>query len=423
MPRKDGRRALSRAALTLAAASLILPASANATASVGSSLVGASVHKSDSGVATAFRAASTSAGYVDELSVYLDRSSTAKSVKLGLYSSDRKRSRVTGCDIASPAEGWNRCKVKRTTVAAKKAYWLGVLQPARSGGRLAVRAQRGSAGATLTSSSRALKALPTTLSGKSSTASTTVALFAAAAEPTASMSGVKTKPVDALRVADTQAPSVPQGMAWNGVTSNTVGLRWNAATDNVGVAGYRLYKNGVAVGTTTSLSYTYTGLTCATTYTFALEAYDAAGNASFRPAATGTISTAACPADTQAPAAPGSLAANGSTQTSAGLRWNASTDNVGVAGYRVYRNGSAATTTTSLSYSFAGLACGTSHTVAVEAYDAAGNVSSRPSRSISTSACPAPTPAPTPTAVPDTQRPATPQGMDWNGVDADRRWA
>ena len=87
-------------------------------------------------------------------------------------------------------------------------------------------------------------------------------------------------------------------MAFGAIAETTVALIWNASTDNVGVAGYRLYRNDVAVGTVTSPGYTYSGLTCGTSYTFALEAYDAAGNASNRAFATGTTSTSRlqCPA-------------------------------------------------------------------------------------------------------------------------------
>ena len=78
---------------------------------------------------------------------------------------------------------------------------------------------------------------------------------------------------------DTQAPSVPQGMAFSGTTTQTtVALAWNASTDNVGVAGYRLFRNDVSVATVATPGYTYTGLTCGTSYTLAIEAYDAAGN-------------------------------------------------------------------------------------------------------------------------------------------------
>ncbi len=98
------------------------------------------------------------------------------------------------------------------------------------------------------------------------------------------------------RAADSRPPSVPQGMAFSGSTRTTVSLVWNASTDDVGVAGYRLFKNGVAVATTTRLRHTYRNLRCGTPYTFALEAFDAARNNSNRAEATGHISTRACAA-------------------------------------------------------------------------------------------------------------------------------
>ncbi len=197
-------------------------------------------------------------------------------------------------------------------------------------------------------------------------------------------------------------------MAWTGATATSVSLRWNAATDNVGVTGYRLYRNGTLVTTTTGLSYTFTGLSCGTSYTFALEAVDAAGNASNRAEASGTTSTTACvaaPTDGQAPASPTGMAWTGITPTSISVGWNAATDNVGVTGYRLYRDGVLATTTTALSHTFEGLTCGTRYTIAIEAIDAAGNASNRAEATgaTSTQACVS--------APADTQAPSVPQRL------------
>jgi chitodextrinase len=180
---------------------------------------------------------------------------------------------------------------------------------------------------------------------------------------------------------DSQAPSVPQGMAWTTITQTSIGLRWDASSDNVGVTGYRIYRNGTLVGTTTNTSYTVSGLSCGTSYTIALAAVDAAGNESYRAEATGTTSTSACSqADTQAPSVPQGMAWTTITQTSIGLRWDASTDNVGVTGYRIYRNGTPVATTaaSARSYTVSGLQCGTSYTIGLTAIDAAGNESYRP---------------------------------------------
>lgn len=79
--------------------------------------------------------------------------------------------------------------------------------------------------------------------------------------------------------ADTTPPSAPTGLAVSGEpTTTTVTLAWAAATDNVGVASYRVLRDGVLVGTTAGLAFTDTGLSPATTYTYTVAAEDAAGN-------------------------------------------------------------------------------------------------------------------------------------------------
>jgi hypothetical protein len=70
--------------------------------------------------------------------------------------------------------------------------------------------------------------------------------------------------------------------------------------------------------------------------------------------------------------------------------WSASTDNVGVTGYTAYNGATSAGTTAATSYTVSGLACGTAYTLGADAYDAAGNHSTKATLSASTSACPAP---------------------------------
>ena len=79
---------------------------------------------------------------------------------------------------------------------------------------------------------------------------------------------------------DTQAPSVPTNLSASNTTQTTTDLSWNASTDNVGVTGYTVYQDGVSIGTTGSTSYSVSGLTASTTYTFTVTASDAAGNES-----------------------------------------------------------------------------------------------------------------------------------------------
>ena len=78
-----------------------------------------------------------------------------------------------------------------------------------------------------------------------------------------------------------------------------------------------------------------------------------------------------------APSAPTALVKTNSTQTSLTVSWTASTDNVGVAGYTVYVNGAASSAAAGTSRTISGLACGTTYTIGVDAYDSAGNHSAQ----------------------------------------------
>jgi chitodextrinase len=81
------------------------------------------------------------------------------------------------------------------------------------------------------------------------------------------------------------------------------------------------------------------------------------------------------PPDTTAPSVPSGLAATAASSSQINLTWTASTDNVGVSGYRVYRGGVLVGTSPTSSYSDTGLAPSTAYTYTVAAFDAAGNAS------------------------------------------------
>ncbi|WP_338762266.1 PQQ-dependent sugar dehydrogenase [Massilia sp. METH4] len=93
--------------------------------------------------------------------------------------------------------------------------------------------------------------------------------------------------------ADTQPPSVPTNLRGS-VAGTTVSLNWNAATDNVGVAAYVIYRNNAHVGTATTLGFTDSGLAANTTYQYTLAARDAQGNVSPRSAVLSLTSGSAC---------------------------------------------------------------------------------------------------------------------------------
>lgn len=319
---------------------------------------------------------------------------------------------------------------------------------------------------------------------------------------------------------DTTAPTAPTNLTASGTASSSTNLTWTASTDNVAVTGYDVYRDATLIASVATTSYTATGLSPATTYSFTVRAKDAAGNVSAvsntasvtttsagitycastssntnderiqrvaigsinnpstgtagyedftsistmvnkgsaytititpqwtgstysegyavfidynqdgdftdsgetvwtqsatsatpvsgsftipSTAATGatrmrvamkynaiptacesftygqvedyTLNVAAGTADTTPPSAPTNLTASGTTQTTTNLSWTASTDNVGVTGYEVYRGTTLIATVTTTSYAVTGLTAATAYTFSVKAKDATGNVS------------------------------------------------
>ena len=209
---------------------------------------------------------------------------------------------------------------------------------------------------------------------------------------------------------DVLPPTAPLGLVKGSSTQTSIAVSWTASSDNVGVAGYGLYRNATATGSSIVPAATFSGLACGTTYTLAVDAYDAVGNRSSTTSLSAATSACAGGGDTTAPSTPAHSRRPARRLTSISVSWVASTDNVGVSGYGLYRNGSSTGTSASTSATFSGLACGSSYTLSVDAYDAAGNRSSQRSLTTATSACPPPT---------DTQAPSVPQGMAFSAPDAD----
>ncbi len=120
--------------------------------------------------------------------------------------------------------------------------------------------------------------------------------------------------------------------------------------------------------------------------------------------------------DTQAPTVPGGLTASNSTQTTIDLNWNASTDNVGVAGYDVYQGNTVITTVTGTSYQVTGLSPNTAYSFTVRAKDAAGNESSASNTANATTLGQPDTQAPTaPSALVASNITQTTVDLNWNG--------
>ena len=78
---------------------------------------------------------------------------------------------------------------------------------------------------------------------------------------------------------DTRPPSTPSGVVATAGAAQ-VALRWRASTDNVKVAGYRVFRDGGKVAQVSAPAFTDTGLTDGKTYAYRVDAFDAAGNSS-----------------------------------------------------------------------------------------------------------------------------------------------
>jgi len=186
-------------------------------------------------------------------------------------------------------------------------------------------------------------------------------------------SSAQSSPLNVTAAIDSEAPSVPAGASAMATSSSAIALYWASSTDNVGVVGYYVYRNGAKIATVASTSIPYLDSGVASgTYGYAVAAYDLAGN----------VSNASLPAsatlffDTTSPSVPSMLSATANSTSQINISWYPSNDNVGVIGYYVYRNDTRVATVSKNSYSDTNLAASTTYTYTVVAYDVSGNVSS-----------------------------------------------
>jgi chitodextrinase len=177
---------------------------------------------------------------------------------------------------------------------------------------------------------------------------------------------------------DTQPPTAPTNLTATGSVGSAT-LNWTVATDNTGVTGYNIHRSTTAglppsvvnkVGETTATTFTDAGLD-ASTYYYVVVAHDAAGNTSLP----SNEASAMVAADTIPPSIPTGFNATAVSSSQINLSWTPATDNVGVGGYQVFRNGSQIATTTVGTYADIGLASSTTYTYTVTAFDAAQNIS------------------------------------------------
>src|SRR5205823_315173 len=129
--------------------------------------------------------------------------------------------------------------------------------------------------------------------------------------------------------------------------------------------GYRILRGGGQVGTSTTTSFTDTGLQPSTGYGYQVVAFDASGNES-----TPASLTATTLADTAPPSQPQGVTVSGATVTSLTVSWTASTHSAADPGYRVLRGGTQVGTSTTTSFVDTGLQPATSYGYTVVAFDA-----------------------------------------------------
>ena len=91
---------------------------------------------------------------------------------------------------------------------------------------------------------------------------------------------VKNEPITIVEALDEEPPSVPANLSATAVSENQIDLTWTASTDNVGVAGYNIFRDGNQVGTSETASFSDTGLQPSTSYEYQVQAFDAAENVS-----------------------------------------------------------------------------------------------------------------------------------------------
>ncbi len=184
---------------------------------------------------------------------------------------------------------------------------------------------------------------------------------------------------------DLEAPCAPLNLTAN-VLFTTVVLSWLPATDNIGVTAYNVYQDSVLIATTSELNATITNLAPLTTFLFGVSAIDSAGNESLITTLKVTSGADQTP-DVTPPTVPGNLKGTAASNSIL-ISWDASTDDVLVAGYVILVDGVFfdSVSASTLSSFIGGLTPLTLYTFEVYAFDLAGNRSGSAEITISTTA-------------------------------------
>jgi parallel beta-helix repeat protein len=186
---------------------------------------------------------------------------------------------------------------------------------------------------------------------------------------------IKDVGTDTRYATDTDAPTTPTNLTATAASHDRIDLSWSASTDNVGVTGYHIFRDGALLASAgTETTYSDLTATPSTTYTYQVRAKDAAGNLSALSDAA-TVTTPPAP-DTEAPTTPENLTASAVSPTRVDLSWSASTDNVAVASYEIFRDGTLLDSVgAETKYSDTTVEPSTTYSYRIRAVDSAGNAS------------------------------------------------
>lgn len=172
---------------------------------------------------------------------------------------------------------------------------------------------------------------------------------------------------------DKTAPSAPSRLTATITTEHTIKLTWNHSSDNVAVTGYDIYRDGVKIGAVSGLANSYrdVALQPGSAYRYIIKAHDAAGHS----AASAALTASTKALDLLQPTKPYDLTVSDTGINTIDLSWSASSDNLGVSGYLIYRDAILIGVTGGTSFKDRDLRPNTTYTYTVKAKDHALQVS------------------------------------------------
>jgi len=225
---------------------------------------------------------------------------------------------------------------------------------------------------------------------------------------------------------DTTAPTEPGNLTATRIEDRKIVIRFDISTDNVSIDRYVIKRDGLEVGTITPTTanrhwYVDSGLELGTDYDYTVTAVDPSGNESTAAALTATTTGTTATSDQTAPSTPGNITQTREERVKLVIRWDASTDNVGVDHYRIVRDGvdignKPSSSSVRFWYTDTGLAEKTSFSYEVFAVDAAGNESAAATITAGTTGAPTDDKLASPTGLRTTRQTKERIVLNWTSV-------